>query len=172
MPQEPDQTLRAHPVKLYWLATRPGFLLASLVPALTGAAAASYQGYPLHGGLLLLTLLGAGLVHAGMNVLNDYYDEQNGTDRRNSERLFPFTGGSRFIQNQVLSAAETLRFGSLLLLMVIIIGLGLAAISGAGLLGIGVAGLLLGWGYSAPPLQLNSRGWGEPSIAISFGLLI
>ncbi|MEZ5450778.1 MAG: hypothetical protein R3E89_18015 [Thiolinea sp.] len=54
----------------------------------------------------MLTLLGAGLVHAGMNVLNDYYDEQNGTDRRNGERLFPFTGGSRFIQNQVLSAAR------------------------------------------------------------------
>jgi 1,4-dihydroxy-2-naphthoate octaprenyltransferase len=34
-----------------------------------------------------------------VNVVNDYYDHLNGTDAANVERIFPFTGGSRFIQN-------------------------------------------------------------------------
>jgi 1,4-dihydroxy-2-naphthoate octaprenyltransferase len=39
------------------------------------------------------------------------------------------------------------------------------------LLWVGVAGVLLGWGYSAPPLRLNSRGLGEPAVALGFGIL-
>ena len=66
-------------------------------------------------------MLAVMLVHAGMNVLNDYYDEQNGTDRRNTQRLFPFTGGSRFIQNGVLSTGETLVFGAWLLAVAMLI---------------------------------------------------
>ncbi|OQX03347.1 MAG: 1,4-dihydroxy-2-naphthoate octaprenyltransferase, partial [Thiothrix lacustris] len=98
MVEEPNERLLHTPVRCYWLATRPAFLAASVVPALVGAAAAWAQGYALHGWLLVWTVLAVMLVHAGMNVLNDYYDEQNGTDRRNTQRLFPFTGGSRFIQ--------------------------------------------------------------------------
>ncbi|MCB1620315.1 MAG: prenyltransferase [Thiothrix sp.] len=172
MPREPDQSLLHKPLLRYWLATRPGFLTASLVPALLGVAAFTYQGGRVDGLLLLLTLLGIMLVHAGVNVLNDYYDELNGTDRCNETRIFPFTGGSRFIQNGVLSTGATLHFGGLLLLAAIVLGLGLTWASGGGLMLIGVTGLLLGWGYSAPPLRLNSRGLGEPSIALGFGILI
>ena len=32
--------------------------------------------------------------------------------------------------------------------------------------------MLLGWAYSAPPLSLNSRGLGELSVALGFGILI
>lgn len=48
----------------------------------------------------------------------------------------------------------------------------MAIIAGLGLWGIGVFGLILGWAYSAPPLSLNSRGVGELSVAVGFGLLI
>ncbi|QTR50540.1 prenyltransferase [Candidatus Thiothrix anitrata] len=171
MTQEPDERLRQQPLLRYWLAIRPGFLAASIVPALVGAIAAWSQQQVLNGGLLALTLLAVILVHAGMNVLNDYYDEQNGTDRRNTQRLFPFTGGSRFIQNGVLSAGETLVFGACLSAAAMLVGVGLAWHSGMELLWIGAVGLLIGWGYSAPPLRLNSRGLGEPMIALSFGIL-
>jgi 1,4-dihydroxy-2-naphthoate octaprenyltransferase len=171
MQEEPNERLLHTPVRCYWRATRPAFLAASVVPAVVGAAAAWAQGYALHSVLLAWTLLAVMLVHAGMNVLNDYYDEQNGTDRRNTQRLFPFTGGSRFIQNGVLSAGETLVFGAWLLTAAMLIGVGLAWQSGIVLLWVGAAGLLIGWGYSAPPLSLNGRGWGEPTIALSFGVL-
>lgn len=171
MPQEPDVSLLDKPLLRYWLATRPGFLAASIVPVLLGTAAAAYRGVDINILLFVASLLGIALVHAGVNVLNDYYDEQNGTDRRNMQRIFPFTGGSRFIQNGVLGVDETFLYGMLLLLAATMLGLGLAWASGMGLLWIGIAGFLLGWGYSAPPLQVNSRGFGEPAVALGFGVL-
>ena len=171
MTHEPDLMRLSNPLLRYWLATRPAFLAASLIPVLIGVAAVAHQGGNVSFILLLLTLLATALVHAGMNVLNDYYDDANGTDGCNTQRVFPFTGGSRFIQNGVLSAGETLVFGALLLATAILLGVGLAWACGMGLLWVGVAGVLLGWGYSAPPLRLNSRGLGEPTVAVAFGIL-
>lgn len=172
MSQEPTIALLNQPLLRYWLATRPQFLLASLIPVFVGIAAVAYQGHEINLNFMLLTLIATALVHAGVNVLNDYYDELNGTDRVNTERLFPFTGGSRFIQNQVLSLNETLWFGLGLLVSAIGLGWLLIVLTGSGLLWIGLAGVLIGWGYSAPPLRLNSRGLGEPAVAIGFGSLI
>nr|CAA6830560.1 MAG: 1,4-dihydroxy-2-naphthoate polyprenyltransferase (EC [uncultured Thiotrichaceae bacterium] len=171
MPLEPDKTLREKPLLRYWLATRPPFMAASLVPVLLGAAAVAHQGKPVSIILLLLTLLAIILVHGGVNVLNDYYDELNGTDRQNTQRIFPFTGGSRFIQNDVMTASETFWFGTALIAVAILLGIALAITSGMGLIWVGIAGLLLGWGYSAPPLSLNSRGMGEIAVALGFGIV-
>lgn len=173
MPQEPTQaSLKQSPLLRYSLATRPAFLLVSLLPVCVGTVAASYQGYSLQIGLFLLALLAILLLHAGVNVMNDYYDEQNGTDRLNTERIYPFTGGSRFIQNQILSAKQTFYFAWSLLGIAILLGLGLVWQTGSGLFWIGGVGCLIGWGYSAPPLQLNSRGLGEPAVALCMGSLI
>lgn len=173
MPQEPTQaSLTQSPLLRYSLATRPAFLLVSLLPVCVGTAAASYQGYSLQMGLFILAMLAILLLHAGVNVMNDYYDEQNGTDRLNTERIYPFTGGSRFIQNQILSAKQTFYFAWGLLGIAILLGLGLVWQTGSGLFWIGGIGCLIGWGYSAPPLQLNSRGLGEPAVALCMGSLI
>jgi 1,4-dihydroxy-2-naphthoate octaprenyltransferase len=169
---EPKPQLLANPLKRYFLATRPPFLLASLVPCLIGLATAWSGGTELIWLTAMLTVLGAVIIHAGANVLNDYYDALNGTDEINTDRLFPFTGGSRFIQNGVLTRGQTARFGTLLLGVGTVIGLLLWERSGNGLLTIGAAGLLIAWAYSAPPLSLNSRGLGELCITIAFGLLI
>lgn len=171
MPQEPDQSLRNKPLLRYWLATRPGFMAASVVPVLLGTAAYAHQGGQVSLLLLLLSVIAVMLVHAGVNVLNDYYDELNGADRLNTQRIFPFTGGSRFIQNNVMDTRETFIFGIALLIAAIVLGIGLSLHSGIALIWIGMAGLLLGWGYSAPPLRLNSRGLGEITVALGFGTL-
>jgi len=105
-------------------------------------------------------------------VLNDYYDAMNGTDAINTGRVFPFTGGSRFIQNGVLSAPQTAYYGWMLLGVAVAGGLALTAHAGAGLIAIGLPGVLIGWAYSAPPLALNSRGFGEPCVAAGFALVV
>lgn len=172
MPLEPTPALlQQSPLVRYSLATRPAFLLASLMPVCVGTAASSYQGYTFQLALFTLSVLAILLIHAGVNVLNDYYDEQNGTDRLNTERIYPFTGGSQFIQNQVLSAQQTFNFAWGLLGLAIVLGLSLVWQAGLNLLWIGLAGFLIGWGYSAPPLKLNSRGLGEPAVAIGIGVL-
>ena len=160
------------PLALYVAATRPAFLAASAVPALIGLASAYHAGVGISGWSAVLTVFGAVLAHAAINVLNDFYDSRNGTDALNTERLYPFTGGSRFIQNGVLSSGQTGWFGGALMLATMLVGLLLLAESGPGLLAIGGVGLLIGWAYSAPPLALNSRGFGELCVAVGFGLLI
>jgi len=123
--------------------------------------------------LVAVTIALALIVHAAVNVLNDYYDALNGTDDANTERLFPFTGGSRFIQNGILTPVQTARFGYALLATAIPGGLWLAAQVGTGLLAIGAAGLFIGWAYSAAPFKLNSRGVGEVCVLAGFlGIVI
>ena len=168
---EPTLERFPSPISAFFSATRPPFLLASVVPIFLGLAFAAYQGYSLNGATAVLTLFAGILLHAAVNVLNDYYDALNGTDERNTERIYPFTGGSRFIQNGVLDRQQMLNFGVGLVAAVIVIGIYLITQSGMALFWLGLAGLLLGWGYSAPPLRLNSRGLGELAVLAGFGLL-
>lgn len=169
---EPALQRFAHPVARYFAATRPAFLLASLVAGLLGLATASHAEVFRSVPLALLTLLFALCAHAGANVLNDYYDALNGTDARNTGRIFPFTGGSRFIQNGVMTPIQTRNFGYALLGAVALAGLLLMRYSATDLLLLGLAGLFIGWAYSATPLKLNSRGWGELCIALGFLLIV
>lgn len=155
----------------YVLATRPPFLLAAAVPVLLGIAWGAHTGHGINGGIALLAVVAAVLLHAGVNVLNDYHDDRIGTDAINTDRIFPFTGGSRFIQNGILSSDETLRLGLSLWGITALLGVVLASLSGPWLYGLGLLGLFIGWAYSAPPLSLNSHGLGEPCVAVGFGLL-
>ena len=51
-------------------------------------------------------------------------------------------------------------------------GLWLTAHSAPGLIWIGLAGLVVGWAYSAPPLKLQSRGLGEFGITAGWLLVV
>jgi 1,4-dihydroxy-2-naphthoate octaprenyltransferase len=167
-PLEPTLQLYAHPVARYFAATRPAFLSASLMACVVGLAVAWQGNLAFDPWLALVTLVFALLAHAGANVLNDYYDALNGTDAQNTQRIFPFTGGSRFIQNGVLTLVQTRNFGFALMAGVAAAGLWLMERSAPQLIYIGLAGLFIGWAYSAPPFRLNSRGWGELCIAAGF----
>ena len=168
---EPTLATLPNPALRYFLATRPPFLGVTLFSCLIGLATAFTSGVGIRPATALVTIVFALTAHAGINVLNDYYDSLNGTDANNTERIFPFTGGSRFIQNGVLSMHETAVFGFSLIAAVIAAGVWLATASAPGLLWIGVAGLVIGWAYSAPPLKLNSRGMGEASVWTGFALI-
>lgn len=171
MPIEPRPEHFANPLLRGLASTRPAFLSVTFCAVLLGLATASTH-TAIDPAKALLTLLFALCAHAGINVLNDYYDALNGADAANQERLFPFTGGSRFIQNGVLSLRAAALLGYGLLACVIPAGLWLSWHSAPGLLAIGMAGLLVGWAYSAPPLQLMCRGLGELAIAAGWWLVV
>ncbi|MGO4872258.1 MAG: prenyltransferase [Roseiarcus sp.] len=168
--QEPTLDAFPNPVVRYFLATRPAFLSMTAMAVVVGLAAAAGSAVRLDPVLATLTAIFAVVAHAGVNVLNDYYDGLSGCDDANDERLFPFTGGSRFVQNGVLSLNAVGRFGYVLLATTVAAGLWLTAHSAPGLIAIGLAGLLIGWAYSAPPIALQARGLGE--VAIVAGLLL
>jgi 1,4-dihydroxy-2-naphthoate octaprenyltransferase len=171
-PAEPTLAALSNPVQRYFLATRPLFLSVTLFACLIGLGTAQANGVAIVWPTAVATIVFALLAHAGVNVLNDYYDALNGTDAINTERVFPYTGGSRFIQNGVLTLEQTARFGVTLFAVVMIAGVWLTTVSGAGLLAIGLAGLAIGWAYSAPPLKLNSRGLGELCVMAGFALIV
>lgn len=165
---EPTLATLQTPFARYFAATRPAFLTASVMACLLGLALAWHDGLAFSFSLALVTLLFALFAHAGVNVLNDYYDALNGTDAQNTERIFPFTGGSRLIQNGVLTPLQMRNFGFALLAGVALAGLWLMARSASQLFYIGLGGLFVGWAYSAPPFKLNSRGLGELCVAAGF----
>ncbi len=165
---EPTLLQYPNPILRYLAATRPNFLIATLAACLLGQAGAIKSGVQFQPVIALCTLLLALLVHAAVNVLNDYFDALNGNDAINSERLFPFTGGSRFIQNRVITAKQMAYFGYLLLFVAIAGGLLLTWHVGSGLLAIGAVGIFVGWAYSAAPFRLNSRGLGELCVLLGF----
>jgi 1,4-dihydroxy-2-naphthoate octaprenyltransferase len=147
------------------------FLTASTLPVLVGTS----WGYRAAGELDLSALLWAiaaiACVHAAVNVLNDVFDELGGSDRVNVGRIFPYTGGSRFIQNGVLSIRAMAVWGVLLLLLGGLFGAVLLLEKGAPVLWFGLAGVALGVLYSAPPVQLSARGLGEAAVGMGFGFL-
>lgn len=158
-------------IKKYLLATRPMFLTASGLPVLLGSAIGYQTSGSFDAVAFILALFSVLLAHAGINVLNDVYDELNGTDRLNEERISPFTGGSRFIQDNILNLQQMRRWGQLLLVMSSVLGIALVFHKGYMVLAFGILGLLLGVAYSAPPLKLASRGIGESAVGIGFGVI-
>ncbi|MBL8481994.1 MAG: prenyltransferase [Rhodocyclaceae bacterium] len=169
-PVEPGPESYAHPALRFFVATRPAFLSVTLVASLIGMAAAWADGVEVDPLLALATLLAALCAHACVNVLNDVHDAE--ADAQNRERIYPYTGGSRFIQNRVMAAADLEKFGWSLFGAVVLAGLWLSFLSGPGLVLIGLVGLFLGWSYSAPPLRLASRGLGEFAVAGGWLLVV
>jgi 1,4-dihydroxy-2-naphthoate octaprenyltransferase len=161
----------ARKARRLFLATRPKFLTASVLPVLVGTA----WGATVAGGLDLLAaviaLLATALVHGASNVINDVGDEITGTDRDNVDRIYPYTGGSRFIQNRILTVSEMNRLGWGLIGVACVLGAILALLKGPWVIALGIAGIFIAWAYSAPSLQLSGKGIGEFFLMIAFGLL-
>lgn len=157
---------------LMWRMVRPGFLSITAVGCLLGFATAAACGHAVNLLTAGITLLLALLAHGGANVLNDYHDAINGADAANQQGIFPFTGGSRLIQTGLVSVSDTRLWGWTLLALSALGGMWLMLETGVGLLAIGVAGLLIAWCYSAPPLQLMSRGLGEFAVAAAWWLVV
>ncbi len=152
-------------------ATRPAFLTASVLPVIAAGALASLpEGSHISVPLLVLAVVNIALIHAGANVLNDYFDSVSGNDRANTRFVHPFSGGSRFIQNDVLNERETLRIGAALIVAGAVMGLWFVWMSGPALLAIGMLGTALAVTYSSPPC-LACRGVGDFVIGLTFAVL-
>lgn len=150
---------------------RAEFLTASLLPAAAGTALAYYHTGRCRWNLLALCLAAVGLVHSGANVLNDYCDSVTGNDACNTDFARPFTGGSRLIQDGLLSRREVLTFAIVLLGAGLLAGLWLAWLTGPLVLWLGLAGIAGGILYSLPRVGLGAHGLGEPAVAVLFGVL-
>lgn len=154
-----------------FFATRPPFLIASGLPVLVGTAWASAAFHRFDGLLFGVALAATMLAHAATNVYNDVGDDVIGADAGNADRIYPYTGGSRFIQTGLLSRREMTLLALGLCGSALLIGALLAVLRGPGVILLGAAGLALGLLYSLPGAQLSARGVGEAAVAAGLGVL-
>ena len=152
-------------------ATRPKFFPASALPVVVGTAwgALVSDGFNVY--VFILALVATVCVHAASNVLNDVGDDAIGTDPRNEERIYPYTGGSRFIQTGILSQTHMARLGITLIAIAALAGLALFVEKGPTVITFGLIGIALGVLYSLGPVKLATLGLGETAVAIAFGVL-
>ena len=154
-----------------FLATRPPFFFASVMPVAIGTAWASSAFHRFDGLWFGLAAAATVLAHAAANVYNDVGDDLIGADEGNTDRIYPYTGGSRFIQSGLLSRAQMTRLALGLAAAALLIGGLLAVLRGPGVILLGLSGLGLGLLYSMPGAQLSARGIGETAVAVGFGAL-
>jgi 1,4-dihydroxy-2-naphthoate polyprenyltransferase len=147
--------------RLYFQATRPFSYTASIVPVVAGTLVAAYKHFnPL---FFLLALAGSVLIHAGTNLVNDYYDHVKGVDTASS------LGPAKMIQRGLMSPRQVLVFGIACFLLGAACGLALVAFVGLPLLWLGLASVSAGFFYTGAPLSLAYIGLGEITVFCFMG---
>jgi 1,4-dihydroxy-2-naphthoate octaprenyltransferase len=149
-------------LKLWWHATRPFSFTASVTPVLLGLIIAADDG-KLDFVLAMLTLVGAVTIHAGTNLVNDYYDHVKGADRPDS------LGPSGVIQRGELTPQQVLIGGVGLFVVGSLVGLYLTYISGPFILILGLFSVAAGFFYTAGPAALAYIGLGELTVFLFMG---
>lgn len=150
---------------------RAPFFTASVVPVLVGTALAYCVAGVFDPVLFALAVFGTVSLHAGANIANDYFDHTSGNDWVN-KNVTPFSGGSQLIQKGLLSARSVLIASWIALSVGVAIGVVILVLTKSiFVLGLGLAGIVGGYFYTASPLRLSYRGFGEVVIGLLFGVL-
>jgi 1,4-dihydroxy-2-naphthoate octaprenyltransferase len=152
-------------LKVWFLETRPQFLILSMVLVFLGATIAMYDGY-VNAGYAVLAAVGLVLCHASSNILNDYFDYTSGVDLKTKQT--PFSGGSGILPATLLTPRQALWFGVIALLLAVPIGIYFTVARGVLLLPLLVIGAICVVLYT--PL-ITKWGWPEWAPGVGLGLL-
>jgi len=155
-----------------WLKElRLQFCVAGAMPILIGSALAYKQIGSINYTLAVLALLATVAFQIASNIANDYFDNRSRNDILNENRT-PFSGGSGLLQKGLITPKHTLIASLLFFVIGTILGISILFITKKpAVLALGLAGLLGGFFYTAPPLKLGYRTAGEIIIALLFGIL-
>lgn len=149
-------------------AARAPFVTASVIPFIAGSG----LGGEIRIGVMLLGLVAVCLVHLSANFINDYADSRSGADWLDTDYHGGLFGGSKLIQEQVLSEKFYLRAS---LLCGIFAGAAVIVLTAVGknlfLPFLFAFSFFLGWAYSEPPLRLSYHRLGEAAVFLAFGPL-
>lgn len=158
--------------KAWFKAIRVPFFTATIIPVILGSTLAWHQTDNFMWMRFWLTMLGALLIHAGTNLANDYFDHRWGNDRANLTPT-PFSGGSRVIQEGLITPGSILSASLISFFLGGAIGLYLNFLSkGNAILILGIIGVFLGFFYTAKPFRIGYGSLGELAVGIGFGPLM
>ncbi len=158
-------------LKVWIRAMRAPFFQAVIVPSLLGTAIAWYRTGAFYWQYFLLATLGVIFINAGTNLANDYFDHQSRSDDINKEAT-AISGGSRVIQENLISPGKIYQVSLIFFGLAALVGLYLTFVRGLVVLIIGILGVLLGYFYTASPIRLGYRGWGEFVAGLNCGPLV
>ncbi len=150
-------------LKAVFLSMRPPFLILTFACVFLGASTVVASQLAVNLPLLMLALLGALLAHISVNTLNEYFDFKSGLDFETIKT--PFSGGSGALpQNpEMVGTVLTVAIASSITLLTI--GIYFVWQYGAGIIPIGITGLVLiatytGWVNRHPFVCLIAPGFG------------
>jgi 1,4-dihydroxy-2-naphthoate octaprenyltransferase len=162
-----------HKLTVWVKASRALYTITVLFPCCIGAAVAWQAGYPFEPGLLAVILVGMMFANIGTNFTNDYFDYRSGVDRLDEGRVHKQGAEVLYDDPQADSGsadASSVHFFSPRTILVsalgsfavtAAVGLYLAVTVDWRILPVGIAGLVLGYFYTAPPVKFGYRGWGD-----------
>ena len=152
-------------LKVWFLETRPQFLLLSVVLVFLGTCIAWYDD-AFHLGYALLTFAGLLLAHISANVLNDYFDYKSGIDLETQRT--PFSGGSGILPAALLKPRQVLWLGLGSFLLALVIGIYFVVVIGWLLLPLLVVAAACIFLYTPVILKLR---WPEWAPGLGMGIL-
>jgi 1,4-dihydroxy-2-naphthoate polyprenyltransferase len=157
-------TARPGTVSVLWESVRPRSLTVAAVSSVVGTAAL-VPGRVVQPLIAAACLVLAVLLQAATNVLNDAEDALTGADD------YAASGASLAMRRQWITPAQARLIAAALFGAAAVLGLTIAlAAHRPGLLLLGLVALLVGWAYTAPPLRLAYRPFGEAASALPMGL--
>lgn len=150
-----------------WLrAVRTFSFPASIVPVVVGGAMAAHSDGPAAWWLLPFVAVASVLMHAGTNLINDFFDYLKGVDTDDSY------GGSRVLVEGLLSPRQAFVGALAMFAASCAIGLLFIAVRGWPILALGVVGLLAGFFYTARPVGYKYFALGDALVFILMGPLM
>jgi len=152
-------------VRHWFMATRPLSFTASIVPVLIGTLLAADEG-EFDAGLFLMVVVASVLVHAGSNLVNDYFDWKNGADKPTAH------GRGAFIQRGIIKPQAIFGFGLALFAIATAIGLTIVYIVGWQVLLFALPSLAAAYFYTGGPKPLGYVALGEATVFLFMGPVI
>lgn len=149
-------------LKAWYQASRPPFFIATLIPLILGARIAALDGH-FNSLLFAVVILASFFVHLNTNLTNDYFEYEN--DSRDLA-----IGGSRGLQNGLISMAQMKRVIIIFYILAFLAGLYILFVTHCmAILLLATFAFLSSLFYTAPPLRLGYRGLGEITVGINMG---
>jgi len=155
-----------------WRLADPKISITSIAAMLVGASVA-WREDSLSWYWLLLTGLAFFAMEVAKNAWGDIYDFDSGTDLAvKPEDRTDFSGGKRVLVDELLTRQQTWGIAFAFGLLGVLLGVLIVVFKAPAAIWIGLVGLVLGWSYHGPPLQMAYRGLGELDVVLCYGPLL
>lgn len=149
-----------------WLKIiRPQTLFASLCPVAVALMVVCYNGISVHPWLAAATLMCALALQILSNLINDYYDFVNGTDKQGR------VGFKRALAEGIVSKQQMLTACFITLAVAVGLGLYLVITGGWVILIIGVLAIVFAWLYTATSHSLSYLGIADIFVFLFYGIV-